>query len=115
MVKKLKLLLIAILMLPMVVFFPGCGGDDGSSGQKKNPSYYTVTFYTDSAETFNIPSQTVQEGQLIRKPQNPYKTGYRFKDWYSHPSLDPDFIWTFEIDTVTSNITLYAKWEKKDY
>ena len=101
-------------MLPMVVFFSGCGGDD-SSNQNKNPSYYTVTFYTDSSETFNIPTQTVQEGQLVREPTKPYKTGYRFIGWYSHPSLDSDFVWTFSIDTVKSNITLYAKWEKKDY
>lgn len=116
MAKKWKLFLITILMLPMVVFFPACScGEAPDTTKNKNPSYYTVTFYTDSKDTFNIPSQTLQEGQLVRKPPNPYKTGYRFVGWFSDKSLESDYYWTFEIDTIRSNLTLYAKWEKRNY
>ncbi|MGN0961350.1 MAG: InlB B-repeat-containing protein [Christensenellales bacterium] len=111
--KKWKVILIALLMLPIVVFFPGCNcscGTDPNQTNKPN-NQYIVTFYTNSADTFNIPSQTVNEGNLVRKPENPVKTGYIFIGWYQDASLTK--VWRFEIDTVKSNMTLYARWQER--
>lgn len=97
-------------MLPMVVFFPACScGKDNSTPTE--PNQYTVYFYTNSADTFNISSQTVEEGNLIRRPDTPTKKGYNFIGWYSDSALTK--VWTFEIDTVHKNMTLYARWEKR--
>ena len=80
-------------------------------------TYYTVTFNTLS--TIVVPSQTVADGDLADDP-NPdsfTRPGYEFMGWYDANGTggtwgDP---WDFEDDEVTSNITLYARWEPVTY
>lgn len=93
--------------------FPlACGEDEGSSSNSKvNNDTYTVHFFTDSNETFNIPNQTVKKGGLVSKPDTPRKTGYVFIGWYT--DMSRTIVWTFEIDTVNSDMTLYARWQKR--
>ena len=69
--------------------------------------YYTVTFnpFGGSAVT----SLSIKENGLINKPSNPTKTGYIFEGWFKDSNLS--IPWSFTSDTVTSNITLYAKWQ----
>jgi len=55
-----------------------------------------------------VPSQTVNHGDKITKPVDPTKTGYIFAGWYKDSGLT--IPWNFSKDVVTSNITLYAKW-----
>ena len=64
---------------------------------------YTVTFDTDGAG--NLPQQTILFGNKVTRPATPVKSGYTFDGWYLG-----DKQWIFELDTVTSNITLTAKW-----
>ena len=114
--KNFKKLLICFLILPIVVMFPmACGGDDSSSssgaGGKINNNTYTVHFFTGSDETFNIPNQTVAKGGLVRKPDTPRRTGYVFIGWYTDMACTT--VWTFEIDTVISDMTLYARWQQR--
>ena len=100
-------------MLPMVVFFPGCScNSDQAPTQSRTDLTYTVRFYTDSLQTFNISNQTVKEGQLVRRPIDPIKTGYRFVGWYLDSELTQ--VWTFEIDTVSQDMTLYARWQIRE-
>ena len=111
---KWKIILIAFFMLPMVVFFPGCscGKEPDTTTQIRTDITYTVRFYTNSEDVFNIASQTVGEGQLVREPDTPKRTGYRFIGWFKDKELTQ--IWTFALDTVYGDMTLYAKWQKRD-
>ncbi len=110
-----KKYLICLLILPMLVFFPtGCScseGDGSGSGSGPNSNSYTVHFFTGSNETFNIPNQTIKKGGLVKKPDTPKKTGYVFIGWYKDMACTT--VWTFEIDTVHSDMTLYARWQER--
>jgi len=53
----------------------------------------------------------VSHGSSISKPVvPPEKSGYVLVGWYT--DLDYAHRWDFKVDTVTSDITLYAKWEE---
>ena len=109
---KFKKFLICLIILPLVVLFPiGCGEDESSSTGKIKNDTYTVHFYTGSDQTFNIPNQTVSKGGLVRKPDQPRRTGYVFIGWYTDMAWTT--VWTFEIDTVNSDMTLYARWQQR--
>ena len=69
---------------------------------------YTVTF--DSNGGSAVKAQTVKNGAKASKPADPAKSGYAFKGWYSDKALTKVFNFN---STVKSNLTLYAKWEKK--
>ncbi|MBQ7351428.1 MAG: InlB B-repeat-containing protein [Clostridia bacterium] len=109
-----KKFFVALCMLPMVVFFPGCScgkyNESVQTNRYENLTY-TVRFYTDSTESFNIANQTVKHGNLVRQPQTPTKTGYRFIGWYTDTSWQN--VWVFELHTVEKDMTLYARWEKR--
>ena len=110
-----KKFLICFLILPLVVMFPmACGGGDGSNsgaGGKINNSTYTVHFFTNSSETFNIPNQTVTKGGLVNKPDTPKKNGHVFIGWYTDAACTT--VWSFVVDTVNSDMTLYARWQQR--
>lgn len=52
-------------------------------------------------------------GTTINQPETPIKLGYGFDGWYKDASLSQP--WNFEVDKVTSDITLYAKWIENAY
>lgn len=56
-----------------------------------------------------IAPQSVEYGNYLVKPTDPTALGYTFVGWYKEPSCQ--ISWNFATDKVTSNITLYAKWE----
>jgi len=68
---------------------------------------FTVTF--DSQGGSSVESLTgVMPGSTITKPSTPERPGYTFGGWYKEAAcINP---WNFSVDTVTENITLYAKW-----
>ncbi|WP_058308639.1 InlB B-repeat-containing protein [Gracilibacillus massiliensis] len=55
----------------------------------------------------------VEKGGLIDRPDTPTKEGYSFAGWYQDDSFTE--AWDFEANTVTEDITLYAKWQKNEY
>ncbi|MDR2698807.1 MAG: InlB B-repeat-containing protein [Candidatus Methanoplasma sp.] len=69
---------------------------------------WNVTFDTDYGMPVP-PVQVVLHGQLVTEPSPPTKEYYLFDGWYSDSSLST--AWDFGTDVVTSDITLYAKWE----
>ena len=69
---------------------------------------YTVTFNTNGGS--EIEPVAVVDGGRLAKPKDPTRQGYTFKGWHKEDGTE----WDFEKDTVTSDITLYAKWEAKD-
>jgi uncharacterized repeat protein (TIGR02543 family) len=68
---------------------------------------YTVTF--DSQGGSAIDPQTVNYGGLVSEPSYPTKTGFIFGGWYKE--IEITNAWDFDNDTVTSDVTLFAKWD----
>jgi len=62
----------------------------------------------DSISGSMVDALEVGYGMTIREPAGPTKPNYIFGGWYRDIELTTR--WDFEIDTVVSNITLYAKW-----
>ncbi|WP_341279372.1 InlB B-repeat-containing protein [Paenibacillus sp. FSL H8-0537] len=76
---------------------------------KKQLKSYTVSF--DSNGGTSLPNQTVEEGAVVMAPENPTQEGYVFDGWYSDNALTSAY--NFKTAIVTDDITLYAKWIKK--
>ena len=75
---------------------------------EKVVAQYTVNFETNGGSA--IPSQKVTDKAKVTKPTNPTKAGYILIGWYKDETLN--IPWDFDIDVITENLTLYAKWEK---
>ncbi|MBU1143987.1 MAG: InlB B-repeat-containing protein [Firmicutes bacterium] len=75
---------------------------------KWTPITYTVTFEVDGGVAID-PLTNVMQGSTITEPTAPTKDGFDFMGWYKEVGLTT--AWNFATDTVTSNTTLYAKWE----
>ncbi len=71
---------------------------------------YTVEFVLNGGTPL-IDPQSVKEGELVVKPDDPSRTGYTFLGWYTSTAATEDDKWDFENDTVTKNITLTAIWK----
>jgi uncharacterized repeat protein (TIGR02543 family) len=68
---------------------------------------YTVTFNSvEGTAVEAIPD--VLHGVKISEPTPPTKSGYLLDGWYR----DSEYVnrWSFELDSVKANVTLYAKW-----
>jgi uncharacterized repeat protein (TIGR02543 family) len=72
---------------------------------------YTVTF--DSQGGSAVDPQTVEHGGLATEPTAPRWTGHTFGGWYKESGCINS--WNFDTDTVTANVTLYAKWTINTY
>ena len=93
----MKKLILSILIITLLIFsFSACKDDE-----------FTVTF--DSNGGTAVASQVVNYNQKAIEPYAPTKDGYRFVGWYVGSEK-----WSFITHTVTSDITLVAKWEVND-
>ena len=70
---------------------------------------FTVTFETNGGSA--VESVQVDKDGKVTKPTDPTKEGHDFVAWYKDEALTDE--WIFDTDTVTGDITLYAKWEQK--
>ena len=95
--KKRNLIFLCLLILE-VLLITGCF-------LTSTPTY-TVTF--DSQGGSAVDSQTVEQDVKATDPTAPTKTGYTFGGWYKESGCTNR--WDFDIATVTSDVTLYAKW-----
>ena len=77
-------------------------GENGQTGDD-TPVVFTVKFDSDGGT--NIVDQEIEEDGKITKPDDPEKESYSFDGW-----LYNDIAWDFENDTVSSDMTLVAKW-----
>ncbi len=73
---------------------------------------YTVTFDSQGGSAV-APLTNVSYGSTISAPADPTRTGYTFAGWYKDAACTN--AWVFATDTVTDNITLYAKWTINTY
>ena len=83
---------------------------------KWNAAAYTVTFDTDGGST--VASQSVANGGKATKPEDPTKEGFTFDKWVKKDTTGGETTeteWDFANDTVTSDITLTAKWKAVSY
>lgn len=76
------------------------------------PATCTVTFEVNGGSEVS-PITGVESGATISAPTAPTKSGYTFGGWYKDSGLTT--AWDFSTDTVTANITLYAKWTENIY
>lgn len=75
-----------------------------------NKKVYQATFdynYDDVGDTI------LYTNSKMTKPADPTRQGHAFDGWYSDENLTDD--WNFDTDTVTKDITLYAKWTLNQY
>ena len=89
-----------LLLLLLTVAFSSCKKDDPVIAE------YIVTFNTQGGSS--IDALKVPEGGKVTKPQDPTKENFIFSGWYKEAACTT--VWDFEKETVTGNVTLYAKW-----
>ena len=75
--------------------------------EMRNPGF-TVTF--DSKGGTDVPAQNQMYGQLLEVPEPPTREGYQFTGWYTDATCD--MLWNVEVQTIETDMTLYAGWEK---
>ena len=69
---------------------------------------FDVTFNSNGGSA--VSSQVgLSKGAKISKPLDPSRSGYTFKGWFVDEAMTAS--WNFDTNTVTGNITLYAKWD----
>ena len=71
---------------------------------------YTVTFNSNGGS--GVADQIVIENEKVTKPADPTKEGYNFISWCTAAGLRQTYNFN---NPVTSDMTLYAKWEIKKY
>ena len=91
-----------LLMVSGLSVFLSCKGPASNS----TPTVYTVTFDVQGGSA--VAPLTVEDGKTVEKPADPAKTSFTFGGWYRESAYTTQ--WNFETDTVTEDITLYAKW-----
>lgn len=69
---------------------------------------FTVTFDVQSHGDAPAAITSIPSGNTITAPDEPTAAGYRFDGWYQEAACTT--AWNFSTDTVTKDITLYAKW-----
>lgn len=74
------------------------------------PTKFTVTFESNGGSA--VEALEIEQNKKIVEPTDPTKSGYAFEGWYKNEGLTEP--WVFETDTVTEDITLYAKWSMTD-
>ncbi len=70
------------------------------------PILYTIRFESNGGSSVN--AIDVQKLELLPKPENPTKYDFIFDGWYTDEELTNQ--WDFYNDTITSDLTLYARW-----
>lgn len=86
----------------------------GDGEGSETPVIYTVSYNVGPDVTFDYKDQTkYNAGSKITKPSiEPKLEGYKFEGWYKDSSYKTK--WDFTTDTISSNITLYAKFVKNE-
>ena len=111
---KKRLVALLVLALVTVLALASCGDPIGdwlnqfldTPPVEETKEEYAVYFL--AGEGIGVPSQTVEEGSLVTRPEDPYKEGFLFDGWYK--DTEYTVAWNFETDTVTKNTIIYGKW-----
>ena len=79
---------------------------------------HTVRLDTRGGSPEVITLTNVPHGSTIVEPSGqdaPELTGYELEGWYRSPYYTSGYEWDFGANTVTADLTLYAKWRPKTY
>ena len=82
--------------------------------QQKLPSTQRLVITAAAVVTFDtqggseVAAYNTYRGGKVEEPDAPTRDGYTFAGWYSDETFKT--AWNFGTDTVTENMTLYAKW-----
>jgi len=68
--------------------------------------YWIVVFNSQGGST--VSSQKVKRNESVERPINPIREYFLFGGWYR--DVEGVNVWDFNVDIVTSDITLYARW-----
>ncbi len=89
------------------VYYPyGASGWTNPWNGRETITRCTVTY--DSRGGSAVENTVADINSVIAEPAAPDKENDSFKGWYKEATLETP--WNFDNDTVTENITLYAKW-----
>lgn len=98
-VKTLDIIIVACIVV-IVVFL---------AIDLQNPGF-TITF--EPLGGSDIAPQQQMYGELLVVPEPPTREGYVFTGWHKdHACMEP---WDPDTDTIQSDLTLYAGWEKQE-
>ena len=81
--------------------------DSGTNSYYNLPLMFAVTYDSQGGNAVSG-INNVTSGSTISEPAAPVQAGYAFGGWYKESSCTNE--WNFSTDTVTGDITLYAKW-----
>ena len=96
-VKSLNVVIIACVLVVLILV-----------GIELQDPGHIITF--DSLGGTMVAPQTQMYGELLDLPDPPTREGYTFTGWYKdYACFEP---WNLETDTIQSEMTLYAGWEK---
>ena len=95
-----RLLSVILMTALCAAVFTSCEKDDVPN--------YTISFDS-KGRTPTPQQQTVKEGGKVAKPADPTRDNYTFGGW-SMADNETGALWNFETETVTANITLFARW-----
>ena len=73
----------------------------------RNPGF-TIVF--DSRGGTDVAAVNQMYGELLEEPEPPTREGYTFSGWYIDSGCSE--LWDLESDTIQSDMTLYAGWQK---
>lgn len=121
--RKFKRMLFSVcaMLLCCITFFTGCnlfGSDSSSDSANSSEQGKTCTVKFDLCTTLStnkIMDRTVQAGETVSEPtvairgENP--DNLEIVGWYQDKAYTT--LWDFDFDLVTSDLTLYAKWESR--
>ena len=107
--KKRSLAILALILI-LALSLSSCDFINGFINQEKDE--HAVYFVVGDGAT-SVPAQTVVEGGLIERPDDPKMDGYTFNGWYKDEAHTEK--WSFDTDTVTSSVILYAGWTKNPH
>lgn len=88
-----------------------------NSGKPTRWTFHTdIVAVNDCTVKFNsmggslVEDEIVENGKTVKEPQAPVKEGFVFKGWYTEKDCINQYNFS---SAITSDITLYAKWEKE--
>ena len=109
--KQIKKLfpLLALLILSLTLILTSCDKTEGKEAATTTlQNLLKVTFNSHGGS--EIPSQEIEKGYKIRKPNDPTREGYQFTGWtYAGEE------WSFLDHTVSFDMTLDANWKRINY
>ncbi|MDE6584341.1 MAG: InlB B-repeat-containing protein, partial [Anaeroplasmataceae bacterium] len=108
---KKRKILFGLCAFSAVLGLAACKGDDPvDEPPVVEAEQFTITFNSNGGSA--IASKKAKKDEKITNPGAPTREGYTFDGWFKDAACT--LPWNFATDVVTGDVTLYAKWTKKD-